>query len=159
MNTLQWYMMGLRSVQPANTFIGGVSATISTAALLATKLGISVGAISNFSVVGSDIQCSILVSYTIPAGAFLNNLSITKYLDTNGLVTDVGSQGFEGAKNIKLFEFSGIVTLIVEIHLKSDFLKLMARNSTSIPLFWTVASRFACSDVKPVVAGNGIPTN
>ena len=88
MNTHQWYQMGLRSIQPPNTFIGGVSATISTASALATKLGISVGAISNFTIDGSDIKCKITGSYANTFGFYDNEL--TYYDDKDGLCTSAG---------------------------------------------------------------------
>lgn len=89
-----------------NTYIGGVSATIGTAALLATKLGISVGAISNFTVVGSDIKCKITGSYAIPASAFLNNTSITYYDDGDGLVTSIdSSEAFKLSTSLRWVKF------------------------------------------------------
>jgi len=69
-----------------NTEIGGVAATISTPALLATKLGISVGSISNFTIVGSDIKCKITGTYAM--NAWSNNTSITYFRDINNLVTN-----------------------------------------------------------------------
>jgi len=69
-----------------NTEIGGVAATISTPALLATKLGISVGNISNFTIVGSDIKCKITGSYVM--NAWSNNTAITYFRDTDNLVTN-----------------------------------------------------------------------
>jgi len=70
-----------------NTYVGGVSATISTASLLATKLGISVGAISNFTIVGSDIKCKITGSYYAAVNAFNGDTNVTYYTDTDGLVS------------------------------------------------------------------------
>jgi len=77
-----------------NTEIGGVAATISTPALLAAKLGISVGNISNFSIVGSDIKCKITGSYAIPANAFQTTPN-TFYNDIDGLVTSLGAESFK----------------------------------------------------------------
>jgi hypothetical protein len=84
-----------------NTEIGGIAATISTPALLASKLGISVGTISNFSIVGSDIKCKITGSYGIPISAFnyLGTPSFTYppctyYYDKDGLVTSLGEGAF-----------------------------------------------------------------
>jgi len=88
-----------------NTEIGGVAATISTPALLATRLGISVGAISNFSIVGSDIKCKITGNYAIPANAFdiftyPSLVSLTYYRDNANLVTSIGAQAFIGTSNL-----------------------------------------------------------
>ena len=85
MNTHQWYLNGLVSVQPPNTFIGGVSASLGTPTLLASKLGILESRITNFSVVGSDIQCYITGSYTIPVSAF-DSSTISYYYDNDGLI-------------------------------------------------------------------------
>jgi len=79
-----------------NTYIGGVAATISTAALLATKLGISVGAITNFAIVGGDIKCKITGSYTLSLN-FNGNTEITYYDDLDGLVTAIKSDTFAGS--------------------------------------------------------------
>jgi len=79
----------------ANTFIGGVASTISTASALATKLGISVGAISNFTIVGSDIKCRITGSYSLGANSFdFNADDVAYYIDTDKLVTSIGLEAF-----------------------------------------------------------------
>jgi len=55
-----------RQKAAVNTYIGGVSATINTPALLASTLGISASRIKLFSTIGSDIQCAIIGgSYSI----------------------------------------------------------------------------------------------
>jgi hypothetical protein len=79
-----------------NTFIGGVASSISTPALLATKLAIDVSMITNFSIVGSDIKCKITGSYAIPSFAFnFQQSSIpTYYTDSDFLVTSVGDNAF-----------------------------------------------------------------
>jgi len=94
-----------------NTYIGGVSATISTASALATKLGISVGAISNFTIVGSDIKCKITGSYGIPASAFTSDTNITNYIDSDGLVNQVGNDAFNGALSFDKIVLNGITSL------------------------------------------------
>lgn len=74
-----------------NTEIGGVAATISTPALLATKLGIDVSRITNFSTVGSDIKCRITGSYSLSSyfsGGV--NSETTYYDDNDGLVYQNG---------------------------------------------------------------------
>jgi hypothetical protein len=78
-----------------NTYIGGISASVSSASLLATKLGISVGAISNFTIVGSDIKCKITGSYVMPNDSFVwNVLPSTYYTDSYYLVTAIGDRAF-----------------------------------------------------------------
>lgn len=84
--------------QLANTFIGGVGATINTAQLLATKLAINVSRITLFSVVGNDIQCKIDGIYEIPAFCFREQGNgITYYDDKSGLVSILNSECFSGS--------------------------------------------------------------
>lgn len=92
-----------------NTEIGGVASTITTASALATKLGISVGAISNFTIVGSDIKCKITGSYVIPNLAFNNSNIMTFYKDGD-LVTSMGDCFF-GQTNVKEFYFKNATSI------------------------------------------------
>jgi hypothetical protein len=92
-----------------NTEIGGVSATISTPALLATKLGILESRITNFSIVGSDIQCKITGSYT--SVNFNGDTSITYFDDKDGLITDLMNFAFGNAPNLKRLSLKGIINL------------------------------------------------
>ena len=71
-----------------NLFIGGVSSTISSAALLAFKLNISIGRVTNFVVDGSNIKCKIIGSYW--SGDWNDDNNLTYFDDKNGLVTSVG---------------------------------------------------------------------
>lgn len=80
-----------------NTFIGGVSDTLNTPALIAAKLGISSSRIKFFSVVGSDIQFSVTGGqYAIPVNAFRNNL-VTFFDDRDGNVSALLADCFNGA--------------------------------------------------------------
>lgn len=82
----------------ANTFIGGVGATINTAALAASKLGISASRIKAFSVIGENIQFAVTGgSYTIANNAFLSDTSITTYDDIDGLCTTIGASAFQSS--------------------------------------------------------------
>ncbi|WP_278035880.1 leucine-rich repeat protein [Flavobacterium nitratireducens] len=93
MNKNKKFYLAKTKIQP-NTFIGGVSASINTAALVASKLGISASRIKAFSVIGSDIQFAVTGgSYVIPNSAFQSS-TITYYNDVSGLCTSVGSSGF-----------------------------------------------------------------
>jgi len=78
-----------------NTYIGGISASVSSAALLASKLGISVGAISNFTIVGADIKCKITGSYSMPGNCWASNSAITYFRDFDGLVTSISVGGID----------------------------------------------------------------
>lgn len=91
-----------------NTEIGGVASTIPTSTDLATKLGISVTRIKNFTVVDSDVKCRIIGSYDMPAASFYFNTDITYYHDIDGLVTF--SSNFRGCSNLSgRLEFKGVV--------------------------------------------------
>ena len=92
-----------------NTEIGGVASTISTPALLASKLGISVGSISNFAIVGSDIKCKITGSYAMPISCWEGS-PITYYRDNDNLVTSLSLYSFRATSNLSKIEFNGVVT-------------------------------------------------
>ncbi len=92
-----------------NTEIGGVASTISTPALLASKLAIDVSRISNFAIVGSDIKCKITGSYT--SVNFNGDTSITYFDDKDGLITDLMSFAFENTPNLKRLSLKGIINL------------------------------------------------
>lgn len=113
------------------TYIGGVSATISTPALLATKLGISETRIKNFSVVGSDIQCRIIGNYVMPT--WINNTELTYIIDADGLVTNSGS--FKATTKFLYLYFPGIITQTYQAFFqdKLNGFKLEMPNCTSLP--------------------------
>ncbi len=96
MNQISWQIYG-GSNRKANTFIGGVASVISTSVILAAKLGIASNKITNFKIVGSDIECRITGNYSIYY--FTSNppsvrLIITYYRDLDGLVTSIAEQAF-----------------------------------------------------------------
>lgn len=93
-----------------NTYIGGVAGTISTASALAAKLGISVGAISNFAIVGGDIKCKITGSYAMPDNAFLNNTEIT-YFSDNSIVNEIKSSCFYNCPKLSWISMSGVLSI------------------------------------------------
>ena len=89
-----------------NTYIGGIGGTINTPALLAAKLGISEKRIKLFKVTGVDVECAITGgSYTIPVDCFQLNTSITYYLDNDGLVLGINSNGFRECANLANVNF------------------------------------------------------
>jgi hypothetical protein len=115
-NPIQFYEFGKsRGGLGTITEIGGVSATLGTAQLLATKLAIDINRISNFSVVGADIKCVVSGSYVIPNSCFYFNNAITYYHDLGSLVTDIGFSAFRDDLNssmkIRSLIFNGIVNL------------------------------------------------
>lgn len=108
-----------------NTYIGGVSATISTAALLATKLGISVGRIENFTIVGSDIKCKITGGgYTLSSN-FYNDTSVTYYRDIDSLITSFLNNTFSGAANFFELVATGVTTISGQRNFQNTKLTLL----------------------------------
>lgn len=98
-----------------NTEIGGIASTISTPALLASKLGISVSAISNFTIVGSDIKCKITGSYGLPNAAFAaysSTPNCTYYYDYDNLVNSIAGEVFDRAANLFEIKLKGVVNII-----------------------------------------------
>jgi hypothetical protein len=100
MNLVTRQIYGNKKGGVPNTFIGGVASTISTPALLASKLAIDVSRITNFSIVGSDIKCRITGSYAIPFNAFNTGEAITYYDDQESIVTSAGEASFKN-NNLK----------------------------------------------------------
>jgi len=96
-----------------NTEIGGVASTISTPALLASKLAIDVSRITNFSIVGSDIKCRITGSYSLLASAFGSTSSITYYHDSEGLVNSfTEANTFASCTSLYSLLFPGLSSIL-----------------------------------------------
>jgi hypothetical protein len=112
MNLVYRQIYGTKKGATANTFIGGVASTISTPALLATKLGIDVSRITNFSIVGSDIQCRITGSYDMPFSCWYNDSFITYFKDNDGLVSKLNGQSFSTNSNLEFLSFPNCITAI-----------------------------------------------
>lgn len=110
-NAVQFYEFGKSRNDITNTFIGGVSSTIGTAQLLATKLAINASRITAFSVLGTDIKCKITGVYVIPNSCFINNTLIKNYYDNDNLITSIGSSSFSGAANFEDYKFNGVTSL------------------------------------------------
>lgn len=93
-NPAQWYSYG-SNVSGYNTFIGGIGGTINTKELLAAKIGVSAGAIKNFSVVGSEVRFRISINYGSSGTWFTGETSsnrnpgITYYKDIDNKVTSL----------------------------------------------------------------------
>jgi len=115
-----------------NTYIGGVSATISSASALATKLGISVGNISNFTIVGSDIKCKITGNYAIPSIAFqFNQTPCTYYTDSDYLVTALGNNAFYAGNMNTDVDFQNCITVGTSA-ITTSGKKILLKNATTI---------------------------
>ncbi|MBW1655001.1 leucine-rich repeat protein, partial [Flavobacterium quisquiliarum] len=90
----------------ANTFIGGVARTINTPALLAAKLSLSASRITDFKILGDNIQCNITGgNYSVPLNCFANNTSVTYFYDNEGLVTFIGGAAFSNCSNLTGVKF------------------------------------------------------
>ncbi|KLT67808.1 leucine-rich repeat domain-containing protein [Flavobacterium sp. ABG] len=95
----------------ANTFIGGVSATLNTPALIASKLKININRIELFSIVGNDIQLLITGgNYEIPASAFVNS-TLTYYDDRSGLILSILGNSFQGCTNLTFINLPNLTTI------------------------------------------------
>jgi len=92
---------------PYNLFIGGVASTLSTASLLATKLGVSSSIITDYTIVGSDIKCVITTPFSIPTLSWQNDSNVTYFLSYGSIITSIGIGNFENFANLKLFYCEG----------------------------------------------------
>ena len=121
----------------ANTFIGGVSGTITTGAQLATKLGISSARVTNFKIVGSNIQAKITGgTYVLPGSVFLSDTSITYYNDPTGLVTSLTTATFRSCTNLTSVYFPNCTTIDNVGSL--SFYQTFALTSVYLPLVTTI---------------------
>jgi hypothetical protein len=102
-----------------NTEIGGVASTISTPALLASKLAIDVSRITNFSIVGSDIKCKITGSYGVANECFTADTNITYYRDVESLVNEIRYLCFAGCTNFSELKTDGVVVLTSSYHVQN----------------------------------------
>jgi len=121
-----------KGISGTNTEIGGVSATLSSASLLATKLGISSTRISNFTIVGSDIKCRITGSYAIPVSAFqFNTTPCTYYTDSDFLVTGLGNNAFYAGNMNADVDFQNCITVGTSA-ITTSGKKILLKNATTI---------------------------
>ncbi len=72
-------------LRPPNTFIGGVSSVISSSAGLSPILGVPLARITNFSVVGADIQCNISGTYLMNDSYLIWPPGFSYFDDRDGL--------------------------------------------------------------------------
>jgi len=106
-------------VTSANTFIGNVSDTINTPALLAAKLSnypsntsFNESDIHNFTIIGSDIKCYIGINYSIKSSPF-SNLSLTYYSDSNNFCKKIPSYAFLSQTALTYVNLEGLTSLPV----------------------------------------------
>lgn len=132
MNQIAWQIYG-GSNRKANTFIGGVAATITTAGALATKLGIASNRITNFKIVGSDIECRISGSYSIPVSCFRSDTFITYYRDTDNLVVSIGSTAFQYTTLMTELDLAGVLNS--GSYYGSNINRIIFKNCTTVPAY------------------------
>lgn len=94
-----------------NTFIGGIAPTYSTAALLASQLGIAENDITYFAISGVDIYARIEVNYSIGANTFNTDPNITEYEDFDGKATFLGNQAFYNADKLGFVYFPSATSI------------------------------------------------
>ena len=133
MQSLKKFYFGKQKVKVPNTFIGGIGGTINTPALLASKLGISENRIKLFKVTGVDVECAVIGgSYTIPIDCFRFNTSITYYLDNDGLVLGINSNGFRECANLADVNFPKCTSISIGSGFYA-FLRCVSLTSVSFP--------------------------
>lgn len=107
---LQKTVFGRQKAKP-NTFIGGVSGTINTPDLIATRLGINVNRIKAFSIIGSNIQFAVTGgTYGLPTNAFRSS-AITYFNDVDGLVLSLNTGVFYGATSLTTVTLPNLTTI------------------------------------------------
>jgi hypothetical protein len=121
MNQVAWQIFGGSKLK-ANTFIGGVASTITTSGALATKLEIASNRITNFKIVGSDIECRISGSYVIPDSCFRSDTSITYYYDYENC-TLINYRAFRDCTNLSEVVFDNVTYIDSQAFYKSVNLK------------------------------------
>lgn len=149
-----------------NTEIGGVASTISTPALLATKLGIDASRITNFAIVGSDIKCTITGSYSATTNYFYNDANITYFRDADGLVIAVApSSMFQGnaSEYCTVLDFKNLLALGTDSCRNSNYTHYwfksattIANNSFSANLFAKVIDIRNCTTLGSSSANNAV---
>lgn len=94
------------SVSGMNTFIGGKASTLSTPALLAQKLAINESSISDFLIIGDNIEARIDDNYSLPGLIFFNDNEIKHFICTEGRCNYSYHDIFRGS-SIELAVFTG----------------------------------------------------
>ena len=132
MNLLTKQIYG-NKIRTSNTFIGGVSATINTPALLAIKLGIATIRVQDFTIIGSDIECRIVGSYN---GTNQQGLltEMTYYDDRDGLILNMADQFIRTCDNLVWVNFPNLQTIGSENFVACHKLKklILPKLTTSI---------------------------
>lgn len=110
---------------PINTIIGGVAASISTKALLATKLGISESEIRRFEIIGSDVHANIRSNYSMPGNAFFNDSALLSFLDNEGKVISLAAGVFRNTGLLHVNLPKVTTTLLASIGYNLDLTEIV----------------------------------
>jgi len=94
-----------------NTLIGGIGATINSPALLAEKLSITSSSITNFEIIGNNINCRITDNYSINIAAFKDDVNITYYEDLENKCKAIANAAFQFTLNLERVIFNGVTLL------------------------------------------------
>lgn len=101
----------------SNTFIEGKGVSITTASALATLLGINEADINGFNLNGNDIDCEIVVDYSLPADVFMNDAEIVRFRDLAGkLINTSAANVFENADSLLSVEIQSDLPLTPDVN-------------------------------------------
>jgi hypothetical protein len=132
-NPIQFYEFGKSRGGIPNTFIGGVSATIGTKSLLATKLNILESDIGYFAVNGNNIEAEIKINYSIPFNCFNANNNITSFVDAGNKVTQINTNAFISCTSlVGDMVFDSLLSLGQGVFANTKITGFSAPNLTSI---------------------------
>lgn len=134
------------AVDVANLFIGGVSSTITTAALLAAKFTFLEGDVQDFQIDGDDISARITnTDYSTVDSAFTNDTLITDITETSGYLTSLLTQAFRLATSLFLVDLIGVDEITTEaffgcssLHVKDISLPNLVTASPAASAFRTL---------------------
>jgi hypothetical protein len=129
-------------VSTANTFIGGVAGNYPTKESLATKLGIPSTTISNYAVVGNNIECNISDNYNLLNKTFYNDSSITYFNDAQGKIIEIDYGAFYGCTSFSYGVFPNVVKISSNISAGTNgtFQNCPVLTSVTAPKFEVVGS-------------------
>lgn len=82
-------------VPPINTIINGIGGSITTKAVLASKLGISVNLIRRFHIIENDVHATIIGDYSPIYRSFSGYVNLVSYNDITGLIKTINYQVFD----------------------------------------------------------------
>lgn len=112
MQALKKFYFGKQKAK-VNLRIGNVSSTINTESVLADILGIPVGNIKLFNIIGSDIECAIISPYNIRENA-LQGSPLT-YIRDDGMMKLLTRYSFSNCPNLIEATLKGVLSTTGEV--------------------------------------------